>query len=754
MTIRGSQSALLVCTAMALISSNSAGHAQEATAQNNGTTVLERITVKGKRVQSGNAASNAASQTPLASTTAAEDIRKKEINNINDLGKTTEPGVDYVNGTPGRSGGLYIRGMSGVRVATLIDGIPVPYFQNLARSGFSSPSTNASDGTNSFDFSSLSTVDVVRGADSSRIGGGAIGGALVLRTLEPEDLIPEGRNWGGVAKLTFDGDDRSAGGSVAVAKKIENTSVLFQGGYKKGHERDNQGDQNISGVNRTKANPSDYDQNNLLFKVRQDVEGGHRFGVTAERFDSSSDTDLKSLYGVRTAPSPFAPAFVPGNYSGFEDTRRERVSLDYSYDPQSEDALIDSAWMSAYWQRVSKDVGSQGQITTFGVTLPFARSNLIEENSFGLTGAAISAFEAGGLQHEVRFGGTAQIFETEQFLSGSTAASTNRPDMPDVDGRKLGLYVEDKLSVANSAFSVTPGVRLDWYDYDPKKTNGFVGSAAAGNDGVRLSPKLLAAYDLSPETQLFAQWSMAYRAPTVNELYVFFPGGTYNVTGNPNLKAETGHGFEIGANYNSADLSGKLTVFHNRYSNYIDVVNFATVPRLVTYRNVGDVEISGVEVKGRKDFANGIFLHGALTYSYGKNADTGEFLRTVAPFKSVLGVGYEQESWGVDLTTIISAGMRKDGPGNDVLANSTFDTFDAPGYGIFNLTGWWEPEQTKGLRIQAGIYNVLDKTYYNAVGVRDVYTNPGNTLNDNINQPVAFYSEPGRTFKISLTQKF
>ncbi len=101
------------------------------------------------------------------------------------------------------------------------------------RAGASSPTTGLSDGANTFDFAALSTVDVVRGADSSRIGPGAMGGALVLRTLEPEDLIDPEKGWGGVAKLGYDSSDKSLGGSLAVAKKIENTSVLFQGAYKK-----------------------------------------------------------------------------------------------------------------------------------------------------------------------------------------------------------------------------------------------------------------------------------------------------------------------------------------------------------------------------------------------------------------------------------------------------------------------------------------------------------------------------------------
>ena len=121
-----------------------------------------------------------------------------------------------------------------------------------------------------------------------------------------------------------------------------------------------------------------------------------------------------------------------------------------------------------------------------------------------------------------------------------------------------------------------------------------------------------------------------------------------------------------------------------------------------------------------------------------------EYLRSIAPFKAIVGVGYQQETWGTDVSLITSAAMRDDGDAT---------TFDAPGYGVVDLTAWWEPEQAKGLRIQGGVYNLFDKTYYNAVALKDL--NP--TIvpsNSNALQPIEYYSEPGRTFKISLIKRF
>lgn len=742
MLIRGSQSALFVCTALALVLNSVGAEAQTVSPQDGQEpTVLKRITIKGARVAAGNPAANAASDTPLASVTTADEIRKKDISNLRDLGNTTEPGVDFTESKPGKVGGLFIRGLGGPRIVTLLDGIPVSSFGNLVRAGASSPTTGLSDGANTFDFAALSTVDVVRGADSSRIGPGAMGGALVLRTLEPEDLIDPEKGWGGVAKLGYDSSDKSLGGSLAVAKKIENTSVLFQGAYKKGHERGNLGKQDIDGFQRTAPNPADFDQKNVMAKVRQDLAGGHRIGVTAERYDLDTDFDLRTMQSptVVISGGRSATTYLPGQGWGEENTHRDRVSFDYSYEAESEDSVIDAANATIFWQKLTKEAGSDGLRTSDSAR--YMRHNRVEENSYGLTGNAISRFDAGSLHHEIRFGGTLQFFQTEQYLAGLPAsAAVNKPDMPDVDGKKLGIYLDDRIGFGDSGFALTPGVRFDWYDYDPQTTAGYNG-ALTPKSGTRLSPKVLATYQVTPETELFAQWSMTYRPPTIDEYYIYFPNIGYEVRGNPDLKPETGQGFEVGANYESGDLSGKVTVFHNRYSNFIEDYTVSQAPLVMSWRNVDKAQISGIELKTRKEFANGLFLNGSIAYAYGRNSTDKSYLRSVAPFKAVAGVGYDQDIWGLELSGIFSAPMPNDNNPN---------TFDAPGYGIANLTGWWEPEQLNGLRIQAGVYNIFDKKYWNAVAVREV--NP--TSQSSGNQPVDFYTEAGRSFKVSLTKTF
>lgn len=194
-------------------------------------------------------------------------------------------------------------------------------------------------------------------------------------------------------------------------------------------------------------------------------------------------------------------------------------------------------------------------------------------------------------------------------------------------------------------------------------------------------------------------------------------------------------------NIGDSDFGGRITGFYNRYRNFIDSVDAPVqdpinYPFGVTqYMNRNRVQISGVELAAHKVFDFGVTLRGSVTYARGKDLGTNERLGSVAPLKGVLAIGYEAETWGTELAMIAAKEV----------SYKSDASFRAPGYGIFDLTGWWKPEKVEGLTMRAGIYNLFDKEYYDAISVRDV-TPPA--------AGKAFYSEPGRTFKVSLTQRF
>ncbi|KQV64549.1 TonB-dependent hemoglobin/transferrin/lactoferrin family receptor [Rhizobium sp. Root1220] len=745
MIIRHWRSALLVCAASISALPVSQALAQSAPAtttaatDENGTP-LQKIVVKGNR-RTTTAPKGSIADTPLATEIDRTEIDRQQITNLSDIGRNIDPGVNVSKA----DAGVNLRGLSGPRIITVIDGIPIPYLSNGSRQG-AFASINANGGGDTFDFSSLSAFDVVRASDSSLGGSGMLGGAIVLRTLEPEDIIPEGRDWGLIVKSTYDSEDESIGGSVAAAKKVGETSVLFQGSYRTGHERDNQGTNDSYGRYRTEPNPLDFDQNNLLFKVRQELEGGHRIGLTAESFRRDADIDLRTDQGTPRS-------YKIGDYNGFDDRDRKRVSLDYDYEAISSDAFFTTARATLYWQELERSAGSNGRTVA---NVRYGRDNSISNKTWGFTSSATKDFEYGGYDHSVSVGLDTAISDWQQYTWAlcptptTCPALNNQSEIPNVESATVGATIEDKISFGNG-FELTPGARFDWYRYDPSATGGFASNPALGvfgpledKDGARVSPKLLATYDITPDVEVFAQWSMSYRVPTVDELYSRFynAGAGYAQLGNPDLKPEIGNGFEIGSNFNHDDISGRVALFHNRYKNFIETVttvNPVTGIMEFNYTNVASVTISGVEASATKTFDNGFNVHAALAYAYGKNEDTDKRLRSVAPFKAIVGAGYSQETYGIDLSMTASAAMPDDNVRN---------TFDAPGYGIVDLTGWWNPESLKGLRVQAGVYNIFDQKYFNALALRDL--NP----NSAANQPIDYYSEPGRTFKISLTKVF
>ncbi|MBN9046506.1 MAG: TonB-dependent hemoglobin/transferrin/lactoferrin family receptor [Rhizobiales bacterium] len=741
--------------AIVLAALSSQALAQEQTRDDsNGGVTLNPIVIKNAKakanakpgVAQGAVPRGSVTDTPLASTTTADDIRKKDIDSLKDVGNTTEPGVTFSKG-----GDVNIRGLDGDRVLTTIDGIPIPHVETGSRGGLNEV---RGGGVDSYDFSALSTLDVLYGADASRVGGGAMGGALVLRTLEPEDLLAPGKMLVGVAKLTYDGSDRSIVGSAAVAQRVRNTSLLYQGSYQYGHELQNTGDVGGYGAARTESDPMDYHRSNLMFKLRQQLEGGHIIGITAERNRFDSDTDIDSDPGT---------TYDNKRYYQDQINERDRVSLDYRYKAPSEDSLVNNAFATIYWQRVHRNVGLDAYRIS-SLKGPYTRDYDLTQQQWGATGSANLGFDTGRLTHSLTLGGDFSFAQSKQYMSGEDNCTRgtatfreqmgvcpflhiNQSDTPKVDAYRLGLFAEDKITMGDSRFSVTPGVRFDWYRYEPKMTEeyeknyGFskVGlpNGASGN---RFSPKVRFAYQATPDLELFTQLSTTYRAPTVDEMYLNYTSAYYASWGNPNLKAESGYGIDVGARYGDKLSGGKVTFFANRYKNFIDTVQLQSdlFPYgITTYRNLNRARIAGVEAEAHHTFQSGFDVHGSVAYSKPVNLDDDIALNSAVPLKGVVGVGYNTDFWGVDASVVAAAHLKQ-----VYQTTSGKTTRRVPGYGVVNLTGWWEPKRAKGMRLQAGVYNLFNQEYYDAAALGGVTT------------VTERFSEAGRYFKVSLTQKF
>ncbi|WP_235890630.1 TonB-dependent hemoglobin/transferrin/lactoferrin family receptor [Martelella alba] len=740
--------AFLGATALATLMTAMPAWSQDSTATGTDAdgdfTVLEPVTVTTTSANNGDASGVA--DTPLAVDVTAAELDRYEIQSVDDLGNMLIPGVAFAGD---EGGSINIRGLQGPRVLTTIDGIPIPYLDPGARSG-------SGGGVDSFDFNAVANVDIVRGSDSSRAGSGAMGGAMVLSTLQPEDLLEPGKSWGGRLKMTYDSADRSLKTDAAIAAQgKQGTSILFQGIYTTGHETENQGTVGGTGATRSEANPANYDEDNFLFKLKQQVDDATTIGLTFERYDYDNDIDLMTAQGS---------TYKPGDWNGSEDSHRDRVSLDYSYDAFSTDGWIDAAWATLYWQRNQRISGTGGTRLTSPAGA-YGRQSKITENDFGFNGWAENTIDAGNFQHNITVGGSFNYANTQQYSSGYDSCDVtysyacnyyhnNQADTPEVDSYDLGLFAQDEIVFGDSGFALTPGVRLDAYWREPQDTAAYennpmyetYGMPSAQN-GVHVSPKLLATYDLTPDVQLYGQFSTAFRAPTTPELYMAYGSpGSYLSIGNPDLKPETSWGFELGSNFGDDLFGGRISAFYNRYHNFIDTETLSDSEisalgldpsdYMFVYQNVNieNVQIAGLELSAQKQFENDFSVRSSLAFARGWNMETNEFLSSVAPLKAILGGGYNNETWGANANWVLQAAV----------SEHSDASYAWPGYGVVDLTAWWAPEQLNGFKIQAGVFNVFDQTYYDSLDWQET----------TLTQPKTYYSETGRSFRITLTQTF
>lgn len=719
---------------------------------------------------------------PTTTRTDAKTLDERQIRSFDDLGKRAEPGVNYSR----TSESINIRGLDRDRVLTTLDGIRVPWLTDGARS--QGPTGGAQGGLDSIDFNGLSAVDIVRGANSSLVGSGALGGAVQLFTLNPEDLLSEGKDFGSLVKSDYDSADHSWGLNGALAGRYQDTAWLLQAGQRQGHELESGGDANSYGTSRTEANPADTEQQSLLVKLQQRFDGGHKVGFTAELFERQNDIDSRTNQGS---------TYLIGENSTEEHNKRQRLSVDYAFQAEDDLGLIDSANAIVYWQKLRRHDEQNGvraadsraavpDFLFFG--LPgnpykypsgnFGRDNQIEKELYGVSGNLGKTLDIAGLPNRLTLGGELYQINTEQVSEGydncpgfSISPShpmymgpaacdflhTNQADMPKAEGTQWALYASDEIAFADGRFKLTPGLRYDHYRQDPKATGDFANNVNPSNDQTlqtstdhKLSASLLATWQVADEAMLYAQWAQGFKAPDATQLYMNYGAeGSYLRLGNADLKPEESNGYEIGAQLGNDKLGGSLSLFDNHYKNFIDDdvamsaaelaaigLSAADYPMGVTRtENRARVQIYGAEVAAHWEFVPHWKLWGSVAWANGEDLESNQRLSSVAPITSLLGLSYTRDQYGADL-------MLRAAAARDKVENA--GDFEAPGYGVVDMTGWWQPAELKGVKFQAGLFNALDKKYWNALNV------PTGTLA----QPDDYYSEVGRNFRVSASWQY
>jgi len=700
-----------------------------------------------------------------------EELDRQNVNTIRELVRY-EPGVS-VGGAGTRSGnaGYNIRGIDGDRILTQVDGVEVP--DNF----FNGP--YAKTRRNYVDPEIVKRVEILRGPASALYGSSAIGGAVSYFTLDPDDIIKPGQDFGARLKTGYSSADESWLTSGTVAGRVQDFDGLLHLSQRNGHEMEPYDGNNATGLARTGANPEDARTTNILAKLGWNYGEENRLGLTYEKFKDDRDTNLKNAVG-----GPFVGGqgfnFYRGR-TGNDTITRERFGIENTFALDS--PIADHIKTSLNYQ-IAKTDQTTAEIYQPSRKVLRTRDTLYEEKQWVFDAQLDKAFSIGETDHVVTYGTTLKQQKVTGSREGSatclavgsgcTAIGAPSPsaadsvkkasDFPDPTINSYALFAQDQI--AWDKWTFLPSVRYDYIQLKPKLTQEFLNTvdpariydhSNSEKNWHRVTPKFGVTYALTEQYTWFGQYAEGYRTPSAKALYGRFENlqQRYTVEPNPDLKPESSRGVETGIRGNFDSGSFDVAVYYNKYRDFINEdasVAGGTVQQFEA-NNIKHATIKGVEAKGRLNLdafgaPQGLYTKGSIAYTYGRNDDNGEPLNSVNPLKGVFGLGYDQQNYGALVSwTLVKKQNRVDSTtffapdGNS--ANGPFKT---PGFGIVDLTGFYKV--TNDVTINGGLYNLTDKKYWDWDDVRsyDSVGEAGVTGPANLDR----LTQPGRNFAINL----
>ncbi len=674
-------------------------------------TVLETTTVTANRISE-----QLADTAPNISAVGRKQLDRQHASDLDSL-LAQEPGVS-VSGDQGRRGnaGVTIRGIETNRILMQVDGTRLP---DAYMSG-----SSAISGRDLVEPDTLRQIDIIKGPASALFGSDAIGGVISQHTFEPADFVDRDKPLHFGLKQSYDGARHGSATTASVAAAGDNTAALLMLTQRRAHQLDTPASRDIEGGQRTVADPQLTDTRNVLAKVALGQDGPHQLLLGVESFDRQRQTELLSARGAATG-------YTVRDRDSDDDTRRQRYSAEYRYQG---DGSLAAANLKLY-QQTLRNEDKAVEVRNTGTRY---ENHRFDQDISGLDGQL--EWRLG--EHRVLTGVEATRTDTSRLTrttSGSTTTSSKT--FPDNRSERLGLFVQDQFRLGS--LTVTPALRYDRYTMTPQSDAIYQASSGGAVPVSRFqdsawSPRLGLSLPLADGITGFANLSTGFRAPPFDSSFMTFNNAQagYRIIPNANLKSETSRGIELGSKYQRGSVSGQLTAFYNRYSNFIDTVTLGTdtaSPRgIFQYQNLDSVQTHGVEARAGWQASDALLLDSSLAWAHGSNRKTGTPLNSIDPLKATLGAHYQQGQWGSDvLITLVAAKTRA----------ASASQFKAPGYGTLDVGGWLKLGKQTTLR--ATVHNVGDKKYWQWADVKNV-----------TGSAVDFYAQAGRSVSASLETRF
>ena len=681
----------------------------------------------------------------IVTVTTAEEIQELGARNVGDVFKDS-PDITVPQqtgrfslaiGSQGRGGqeSINIRGLQGNNVLLLVDGIRVP-------NQFSFGSLSSGRG-NFLDVDGFRKIEVVRGPSSTQYGSDGLAGIVHFQTFNPSDFIEQGKDKGGFARIGYSSVDNSSNTTFAYSGKAQNLQGMVLGNIQSGHQLGNQGSNYSTGINRSTPNPADYRNWYVLSKALLRLNSASSIGITYESQNLGQNVNNLSDLSRAVATS-----------TASDTTSRDRISSEYHY-RDSANEVIQAAKVMLYLQDASVTQKShQESAVGGGRSYPWrSRNNSYSQNTKGLN----TSFESNTtaiLNQRLTYG----LDWSSADISSQINAAGNGTSITPAPSSKYdlgGTFLQSEMEFGD--LTLIPAIRYDSYSIKPQT------GATISNSGSAVSPALGAVWNWATAVRPFINWGRAFGAPTPDQALATHansgPGSNYRVIANPNLKPQTGNGFELGSRGRVGSWRYQVSAYANRYDDFIAQVTTQgsllspVNPAILQYQNLSSVSIRGWDVRTDWAFAERWQANAAMAYSNGQQTQDGVTapLNTIQPLRAVLGMRYDAIEWGAFANLIWNQGKAASNVNFNSNTGGTDNQFLTPASTILNLTAYWKP--MKQVTLNFNLNNAFNSTYWNWSGVQGSVTTVSSPMYNAAAAQQAATAAP-RNAQISLRYDF
>lgn len=590
---------------------------------------------------------------------------------------------------------------------------------------------------NAIEVDTLQNIEINKGPSSTLYGSDAMGGAVLLRTKNPDDvLITDGNEHRFGIKSGYMSANEEYKTTLTWAMRQDKLETLLMATYAQGHETETHSSgADIEGPDRGAANPADSKLGNLLAKAFYQVNDDNRVGLTVEYYNKRYDEDELNYNGYSIMPG----FTYTDNYN--KDTN-ERLRVGFEHQMMMNTLLADSLNWSVNYQD-SSSLNKNYDTTPFNGRR--MREREASDKTVQFDTQLSKLVDIQGNAHEFTYGmnylyNQFELDNTDHKLDAGTV-SPGSTGIPDANVTQWGLFVQDQAYFLQDKLILTAGLRYDNFKADPSTDDGYTTSYKANKDDA-FTGRLGSVYHLNDQLSVFGQISQGFKAPTVYDLYYFYNQGAI-IEANPDLKAEKSLAYEMGFRGQNPSANFEITAFYNDYRDFIteEKTGEEGGKDVITKKNLDEVRIYGAEfsttvhLDSAFNAPQGMYTRLSITYADGEDKKTGNSINSVAPLTGVVGFGLERDNYGA-MANVKMVASKDDWQSEDNL--------DVAGYTTVDMTGYYKP--MKDLTLRAGLFNALDKKYwlYNDVSGTDSHS----TFSKDIK------SQPGRNWGISVDYQF